>query len=583
MTIHKHRIPISRVGLAAFVCVLIALHAAPLALGAVTPFAVTLFASLAELGLVLYFIDKWLMRSSRVSSEKAANRFLVKEFPHKLWYGLPFLLGFIFTLSMLIPLPSIFRSWLSPRGTELIDLVSNKISASAQALILPVLSLDPPETALRLLQLLAACSIFIIIADYSRFKKFRIFIFRTILVSAFIFYIVSVVHSVLDAEIWGTYRHGNTPLYAPLVNPNHLARIFGLYTFLCIAGAIHSNEKLECYFFVLVAILSGSGVLLSLSRGGILALAFSAVLSLMWLALIDWKHRKQNPDIQNSIKLKSAVAGVIILAIIAAFSIAGSQISKELMTLQGQLTYVDKAELYKPFMALMSDYWRIGTAPNALSGTFFSDLPNAPNMPMLLSGKVNVPYFENSFLQTLTDHGLIKGSILLLLCVIIGYSILQNSFNDKKVALLLTGIIFVISGDLMDFALEIGAVLWLTALCLALITGMQSEKMGLKAIREQRWRFRTQISALVFTAACAMCLLYFGPLAVLDETSFLKKEIEGLDSKKREVIEIALAKHPLNAEFTIKLADTYRQQNSPLMAEYLARITGQASVIFFKK
>lgn len=549
----KQHLNISYYGYAALYLTLIGLNTATLARGSVTPLLSSIFAALSLVAMVLYFCDK----------------IKEKNYAPFSWYSLPFVLGFIFTLSMLIPLPLSWRKLFTPYGTSLLELTTKELPLELQNLVWPALSMDPPETAFRLIQLIPACCFFFIIFDYSRYRALRKIIFRAFFIGALVFFAVSVTHAVLDVQIWGLYGSKSSPLYAPLVNPNNLARVFGLYAFLCMAGALNSHNKFESYWFALGAILCGAGTFLTLSRGGILAILFSGALCLFWLSWADWKKNKQSKNTKKWLWVKFAFGATTLVIIICAFLIAGQQIVTEMLTLQGQIEHADKADLFRIFPLLIEKYWQVGVGPNALYSTFFSPISNEANLPFLLSGKVNIPSFENSFLQALITHGLFKGAFLLLICAAIFFNLLRKSSTHNVIILLTSALIFVVVGDIVDFSLEIGAILWLVAATVALCAGLQNPVSSSTAMQKTApiLRVHTAFACLLLFSCC-----YFSLYAINNFTDDLDKKIADASDKITQS-QIELAKHPLNSEITLKVAKAYADKKNYAQEEKWARIT----------
>ncbi len=489
---------------------------APLALAAFRPLSVAIYGVLALLALSFHIIDC-----------------KHNERPVKLhWYGLPLFLGLFFALSMLIPLPEMVLHSLSPQIADALAHIRHVLAPYAHVTVLPVLSVDPPETAMRVVQLIVAVCIFVVLSSRARHRSTQIQIFMWILGGGFLLFFVSVMHRILDMHaIWGEYGTNETLLFAPMINPNHLARCFALFSLLNLAGALHTSEKLLKFFHGLCAVLLGAAVFLTLSRGGILV--FVAALFAVWL--FNWSKAP---------KQSIALAALGCLAITIAIFAAGQSIFSELLTLQNDLHGHNKFELYPPAISVIKDYWAWGTSPGALRNVFFSHVDPFPGMPPILTAGYEIPYVENIILQTLTDHGVIKGAALLLSAVWVAWLICRRSFRSPIQRVLAIAIGFICVADLLDFSLETGAILWLSALILALLAAT-SFSAG-KAIKIR--------PSPAFPLVLAFAVLFCSYLSINYNRPLYERTRHP---------EIALAKHPFDSYYALLLAQLSRFRNQP--------------------
>lgn len=566
-------------GKTALVLALLCVIFSPFAMGAVHPNFVSIFTAFALLSLALHLTDRWAQKRQIVIS----------------WLGLPIFLGFLFSLSMLIPLPLWLRNFLAPSGTERVEWVKSLLNPEAQAQVLPVLSLDPPETAIRLLQMITAVCIFVVIGDKARRENNRKLIFYFLLFGGLLLFAVAAGHRLADiSKIWGIYKTGNTPFFAPMINPNHLASVFGIFSLFCLAGIFESKEKIEKFWFLLGSILCGSGSLLTLSRGGILAFFAIAFAAILFAAI----HKLgQTKDVHLRKRGKALPLGVFLVAFLAigtAFFVSHEAISNELGTLQHD-NVATKSLLYKPAWATFKDNWISGIAPGSLSNVFFSHVENSIENHSLLSGQFSVPYFENTLIQTAIDHGLFKGLILFavafwLLLVLLKYG--SQYFSDKILILIL---LFVFLADVVDFAFETGAVLWLISLTLALcatrlayrkssshhsnldarsskpvltlnyrpsaIDKHVSFKEKSLVSKKRAYAYLSPLWSLITLAILIISAIIYAPLATSYFTPKLNQGFRKLENaKKMASAHRALAKHPLNSHYAYLLAHTSRVQ-----------------------
>lgn len=555
----------------------------PLALGAVHPKFISIFTTLALLSLLLHIIER--------TSKK--RKVMIS------WLGMPIFLGFLFSLSMLIPLPLWLRNFLAPSGTEKVEWIKSLLSVEAQSKVLPVLSLDPPETAIRLLQMITAVCIFIVVADKARRKSNRKIIFYFLLTGGLLLFAIAAGHRLGEIpKIWGHYQTGNTPFFAPMINPNHLATVFGIFSFVCLAGIYETKEKIESFWFLLGTTLCGSGSILTLSRGGILAFFAIAFAIVLFATLHNLRHRR---DLQIKNKALALPVGMFVFTFIAigtAFFVATDAISNELGTIFNE-NALNKLQLFKPAWATFKDNWIFGIAPGSLSSVFFSNVENSVENQSLFSGNFNVPFFENTFVQTAIDHGLFKTLILFTVILWVLFVLFKHNWQYFEDKILILALFFVLLSDVVDFAFETGAVLWLVSLILALCSARlasrrfnssqefkkhrscvasEHDQKPSESPQKQNFPLRTNETLMpigknlyasksgVFVyinhflstgilAILVMSTLVYAPLATTYFTPKLNQDFQKLDDTTTLVsVESALAKHPLHSYYAYLLA-----------------------------
>ena len=89
--------------------------------------------------------------------------------------------------------------------------------------------------------------------------------------------VIGLLHALLGVtQLFGlrAFVHARPPLVTPFGNPNHLAGFLGLSSTVALGLALTSELRERGVLFAAAALLSGAGVLLSLSRAGILFFVF---------------------------------------------------------------------------------------------------------------------------------------------------------------------------------------------------------------------------------------------------------------------------------------------------------------------
>jgi hypothetical protein len=243
---------------------------APLWLGGVSVTAHVALFALSLLALLLHLIDRGRERRPVAIS----------------WTVAVFVLAFVATAMTLAPLPDVIRATLDPRSTDLKHFIADGLSADAGAQMLPVLAVDPPEAALALLRILGALCVFVVLGDQTRRSGPRARAYRALIVCGAVVLLVAAFHRVAQLDqIYGLAKVPNKgPLWGPLVNGNHLARVLGAFSFFGIAYLFSAKSRTEQLVVGLCAAALALAVALTYSIGGILAYAATmAGVGTVWL------------------------------------------------------------------------------------------------------------------------------------------------------------------------------------------------------------------------------------------------------------------------------------------------------------
>ncbi len=413
-------------------------------------------------------------------------------------------ISILFTFSMIVPLPVPLHAILSPDSSA--DL-QHAYALLGQTPSTFFLSLAPRETALRGMQLLTALALFLVISDQTKHPEAQKTIENWILIGAFLFLLMALDHQ-------------------PLENHNHVARIFGIFSLLCVA-VFRPNEGAKTYAFGLAAILSGAAVYTTQSRWGMISFT---------LCLLIFR--------------KSWRLGLGILAL--GLFIASGLIWDRLATLTDPTTYWGKIELLQWVPDLLRRHWLSGIGPGALSIEFHKNVqPNFHANP-LLTYYYWVTHLENTTLQTLVDHGLIKGLILWALAIWAFVLVAKTNWRLAPVFL------FVWIGDFSDFAFESGTVLYLCTLALALCP------IDLKL------RVSPQKLSSVFAGSLALGILATFMVFGRTHVNYLNPAYAYAQPKTEAWLKYALTRRPTHYPAHVMLARLYwnRHDYEQAFAEY---------------
>ncbi len=509
--------PLALFGTGGLVCL------APLALGGAPPLA---HAVLTGLALAIFCVH-------------AADRHRQGRPITIPWTIAPLVFAFGATLMVLLPLPAALRALLDARGADLKEWVAGALPAAAQQLVLPVLAVDPPEAALAMLRVVAAACVFVVIADRARRRQPREKLHRLFLVGGVLVLAIALFHRLANLHaIYGVVpvRVGG-PLYGPLVNPNHLARVLGAFSFLALSGypALRNAGERVATGFVAGAL--ALGVFLTYSRGGALAFVATAVLgTLLW-----WFSRWRGESADGPDRAAAAVPLVTLTITALAVWFVRDALVKEFESIASSPLESSKAYLYGPALDLVRAHPWVGVGP----GGFRTALPS-----LVPIGELPTPRFthvENVLLEILSSHGLVLGSGLLATAGATAWHLLRRLRSPATRGPVLV-LVFLFVGDMFDFVLQIPAGLLLAAAALGLAAAT-AVSAGAPALR---WKPIKTVPVMVLLMLVTAASTW---MALPDSRRALDTKLEHAEGEaRRELLTRAMARHPLDPWYAYALA-----------------------------
>jgi Flp pilus assembly protein TadD len=285
----------------------------------------------------------------------------------------------------LLPLPS-WAHALSPAARRTFEAALGPLGLYPAA---RPLSLDPPETGRALLHATAVLSAFSCAAAFAEARSRRSLLVLALAASG----------TLVGALVLGAALLGLGPLLAPsfpFVNPNHLASAccFSALVALGLAVRHHGGQRV---LWLLAFVVSGSVVLLSLSRAGILALLLGCGL---FAALLLRPAPGEEPGVGRRPALLG-LAVALVLAVVALLAL--DPVLGELRTLRGA-AQESKAQLLPIGLRMATDFPLLGIGRGAFA-TVFAGYKSDP-VPLTFT------HLENSWLQPIIDLGWPLGLLL---------------------------------------------------------------------------------------------------------------------------------------------------------------------------
>ncbi|MDP2340173.1 MAG: O-antigen ligase family protein [Deltaproteobacteria bacterium] len=463
--------------------------------------------------------------------------------------ALPLVVGALLTTFSLLPLPHGLRAFLSAESTDRIDRLALLLAPENAARILPVLAFDPPEAALALLRLLFGVVVVVVCAHQSRERRERSLVNRSILVVAFV-----VGGAVLFASAVGIPRFFE--IVGVPVNPNHRARVCGALALLCLGRALTLRPRVEASWFAVGGVLCALLVFVTMSKGGIAAFAVGVVT----LVAVVVRGSEQS----RLARLMTPVAGAAV--VVAGLFFLGergvSALAMETLEHPERL----KTFLWEPASRLPAGELLVGVGNNGFGVAFPSVLA-----PGELDATLTYSHAENTVLQTLADHGVVGGGLLLLIVFGLGVVVVRTLKTPGELAAL-PAVVFLLVGDVFDFVLETPAGIGLMAIALGLLAGrLAAHRSAFVSVT------RRPIVAVVVVVVALWGALA-APTAVRGWRYTLDDDLVDVPLAERAAfLERALAAHPSDATYATLLALEARRRRDPQAA---LRFSNRAMVLW---
>ncbi len=446
------------------------------------------------------------------------------------------LIALVATLFQLAPLPREFLRVLSPEAAEILTIARGEAFSAAP------LTLDIPATAHEALKLLIALGLAIIIPSLFPRSRHQRQLIVAIGIAGFAVLFTGLLHMAFGLhKPFGSYGASLHPmLTSSFINPNHAASFLGLVSLVSLGEGL-ARQDTRRWLWLGNGALTGAGVLLTLSRGGILL--YLASLALLG-ALIGWHHRRGAPAHRTGLALMG-VSGVI--GVFTAY-LARTEWVHEMWTL-GDETVLNKFQAWKFFPQLIQDYPLSGVGRGAMQSVFY----NYASREIPLS----VQRLENEWLQLLVDLGVPTGALLLVGGLYLFQRAAISSLNHPRTIGMVTALVFVGLHNLVDFSLTLSALLIPTVVLFSLLLS-KSERVQPRPDPTSSLLSRPLGAA----ALSAMVLLTFAG-GTLSWNRSLEEDFARLKTHSRQeraldtTLRTIIARHPADVFLPLQAAFLY--------------------------
>jgi tetratricopeptide (TPR) repeat protein len=355
------------------------------------------------------------------------------DFKPHLALALPILLLLI-SAAQIVPIPAALRALLDPAGSELLRLAR---LTGAQPL-----SLDPPETYLRLAEAAAALAVGLAALVLSSGRRMRFVATGLVAAGGLAALVVGLGHrAVSEDKVYGLVAPSRGLPVGPFINPNHTAEFLELAAFAALAFAFARPSRDGQRIWKIAAAVLAAGALSALSRGSVLALGAGA---LTWFLLAP---RSDDGEPFHRGRFAAMLIGLVVIVGVA-LGFGAEKLASSLMATGGD--NLTKVSVWLDALRLV----RAHPAGIGL-GAFGRVYPVYQTLP-----STNwFQFVENQPLGLLIEAG-IPGALLVVAGLALSLRHFKaNARRDRVEASLAAGLVTVLAHNLTDFGLETPGVL----------------------------------------------------------------------------------------------------------------------------
>lgn len=316
------------------------------------------------------------------------------------------------------------------------------------------LSYDSYSTLQAAVKLLALILFFALFATFVKTDERRSLIINVVIGLTFLIALVGIGQSYIGKALW---QRGT---FGPFVNRNHFAGFLemgvGPAAALIIGRGVR-RERLAIYACMVLVLCAG--LVLSASRGGVLALVAEAV----FLALVGWPSRAANGERRVGALVRAGATVVLFVGmVIGALFLVRSDVllqntSQLQLESQGEMPAnerVTRSNIWRATLQMIKDHPVIGVGLGAFQFAYTRYDPS--------SGEQRVEQSHNDYLQILADAGLVGGLIALSFVILLfarGLTAAQTQDRRRRAIVIgaLAGCFAIAVHSFIDFNLQITA------------------------------------------------------------------------------------------------------------------------------
>ncbi len=356
----------------------------------------------------------------------------------------------------LAPLPPALLSVLAPRDAELYAFALGPLGAWPSW---RPLSLDPPATARELAKAVTYLALFLAAAQVARSRRARSRLTAALGLAGLAVALIGFGHSLMGASsLFGRFHYAQSspPFLTTFGNPNHLASFLALSASALLGRALAERDRKVATLWVFAYFATGVGVLLTLSRAGIVG--FFAAQAMLGVAVFLARSSEQRGAVLAPRKLvvPGAVLGVLAVSAYLAWDALASEWASTDSLAKIQAS---KLSLWPTFWPMLREHWLAGVGRGAFQSVYQRFAPAS-------SGTFTHP--EMVLAQWSLELGAPAAlALLFAFGVPLVRALSQTGFDPERLALSI-GLAGVFLHELADFGLELGGLAGPLAVAFAL-------------------------------------------------------------------------------------------------------------------
>ncbi len=388
-------------------------------------------------------------------------------------------------------LPAGLQAWLQPRGAALFTYATEGLGAPVRH----SLSLDPPGTALELAKALGLAALAGAAALLVRDGPRALLLLWTVNVGAMSLALLAAVQLALGASavFWVYAPEAGRGFVAPFVNPNHAGAFYGAVTFLNLGLSLEIRERRAQVEGAALTALPAALVILSASRGAIVATAAGAIL---FLAL-HWRA-----GVLSTRRFGYAVATTVLLGTVA---LPSSSIVRRELGERTKWEAIDnevKIEAWRDALPAAAAHFRTGMGRGAFRAAF------PPYQRLTAGSQRTFTHPENLVVQWLVEVGPVLFAVLLFLVVGLAIRYFRRTTLTPLHAIALCPVLVLVAQNFVDFNLEFAGTAFLVACLLGVLAGLGLGRTG--RVQRRARRLARAAGLLTVTAAGLVAALTWG-------------------------------------------------------------------------
>ncbi len=457
----------------------------------------------------------------------------------------------------LLPLPPSLLGLLDSHTRELFDFV---LAPMGRYPAWRPLSLDPPATARELAKALTALSTFLAAAQVGRSRRARARMLGLLGISATLVAVIGFGHALVGASsLFGlfSYSFAAPPFLTTFGNPNHLASFLALGATALLGKVLSVRDRRVATAWAFAYLASGVGVLLTLSRGGIVAFLAAQLMLAVAVHFARESERTGTPLRARSLLVPAGATLVVaVSAYLAWDALAAEWASADSL----DKVRASKLSMWPGFVPVVLAHPLFGVGRGAFEAAYqaFQD-PAA---------YVTFTHPESLIFQWICELGLPAGLLLLAASAWALWNGLRRSAGEVERLACAFGVAAVALHELVDFGLELGGLAIPATVAFALLVSRRSGGLSFRT----RWALLLPAAAAVAMGASLWMSLHSlrrdgEELAALSQTASAEE--------LSKAVEAAAERHPADY-YPHLLAARAWSQEKPLRPERVVSFANRA-------